>query len=283
MVTQVAKDTSTVLLEGLTFPEGPRWYDGRLWFSDMQAREVVSVNMAGERQTVLSMNDNPSGLGWFSDGRLLVVSMGERKLLGLYPTGLTLVADLSELTTYYCNDMVVSRKDRAYIGNFGFQLDMERPKSTNLVMVTSSGEARIVAEDLRFPNGMVITEDEKTLIVAETFGRRLTAFDIEPDGGLSNRRVWAELGVMPDGICLDAEGCIWVAVASRPGGFVRVAEGGEIRRRLDTGDRCGYACMLGGPEQRTLFMLEALTHMQAKPGNGRIRILEVDVPRAGCP
>lgn len=279
----MAKDTPTVLLEGLAFPEGPRWHDDRLWFSDMQAREVVSVNMAGERRTVLSMNDSPSGLGWFPDGRLLVVSMGERKLLGLHSTDLTLVADLSELTPYPCNDMVVSRKGHAYIGNFGFLLGQERSKGTHLIMVTSSGEARTVAEDLMFPNGMVITEDEKTLIVAETFGRRLTAFDLEPDGGLSNRRVWAELDVPPDGICLDAEGCIWVAVPVPPGGFVRVAEGGEIKRRLDTGDRCGYACMLGGPEQRTLFMLEALTHTQAKSGNGRIRILEVDAPRAGCP
>lgn len=143
-----------------------------------------------------------------------------------------------------------------------------------------------MADDLSFPNGTVITPDGGTLIVGESGGQRLTAFDVAADGSLSARRVWAELGLPPDGIALDAEGCIWVAVPARPGGFLRVAEGGEVKQRIDLADRGGFACMLGGDEGRTLFMLEALESDPAKiagPGNGRIRTVEVDAPRAGLP
>ncbi len=276
-----------VLLDNLMFPEGPRWREDRLWFSDMHAHEVVAVDMAGARETIVNVPNQPSGLGWLPDGRLLVVSMTDRKLMRLDPDGLNEAADLSDLAPFHCNDMVVDSLGRAYVGNFGSDIFTgAEAKPTNLVMVTPQGEVRSVAGDLEFPNGTAITPDGGTMIVAETRGRRLTAFDIESDGSLSGRRVWAELDVPPDGICLDAEGCIWVAAPGNPGAFVRVAEGGEVRQRIDLAERGGFACMLGGPDRRTLFMVEAFASNPDRikgPGNGRIRTVRVEVPGAGWP
>ena len=279
--------TISPLLDDLVFPEGPRWRDGRLWFSDMHAQEVVAVTPGGEREVVARVPTNPSGLGWLPDGRLLIVSMEDRRLLRREADGsLAEHADLSALATGRCNDMIVDATGRAYVGHFGFDLHgRARFAEASLIAVAPDGRATVAASPLRFPNGTVITPDGGVLVVAETFGRRLTAFDIGDDGALSNRRVWAELGVPPDGICLDAEGCIWVAVP-RPGGFLRVAEGGEVRARVDLEGWGGYACMLGGEEGRTLFLLEALTADPAEMsgrGNGRIRTMEVDAPRAGLP
>jgi sugar lactone lactonase YvrE len=200
--------------------------------------------------------------------------------------------------------MVVDAQGRAYVGNFGIGLySKEPPRTTSLVLVSPYGTARVVAEELLFPNGMEITPDGRTLIVAETFAMRLSAFEIAGDGSLSSRRVFAQLErVYPDGICLDAEGCVWVANPTPPGGFVRVADGGEIREQLSAqadvdapapagalanGERgrAGYACMLGGPDRRTLFMLEGFSSRPADAvvGNARIRCVEVDVPGAGWP
>lgn len=277
----------TVLLDGLMFPEGPRWHDGRLWFSDMHAHEVVAVGLDGQRETIVAVPNDPSGLGWLPGGDLLIVSMRDRKLLRYDGSALREHADLSALAPFHCNDMVVDGAGRAYVGNFGFDLHARaEPKTTNLILVTPDGACREVATDLFFPNGTVITPDGTALIVGESGGRRLTAFDIEADGSLSNRRVWADLGVPPDGIALDAEECIWVAVPTNPGAFIRVAKGGEVRQRIDLDDWGGFACALGGPEERTLFMLEARSSDPAEiagPGNGRIRALEVDAPRAGWP
>ncbi len=279
--------TITTLLDDLVFPEGPRWRDGRLWFSDMHAQEVVAVTPGGEREVVARVPNNPSGLGWLPDGRMLIVSMDDRRLLRQEAGGsLVEHADLSALATGRCNDMIVDASGRAYVGHFGFDLHARTEfREASLLAVTPDGQVTLAAPALRFPNGAVITPDGGTLVVAETFGRRLTAFDIGDDGALSNRRVWAELGVPPDGICLDAEGCIWVAVP-RPGGFLRVAEGGDVRARVDLEGWGGYACMLGGEEGRTLFLLEALTatpEEMSGRGNGRIRTMEVDAPRAGLP
>jgi sugar lactone lactonase YvrE len=196
--------------------------------------------------------------------------------------------------------MVVDAVGRAYVGNFGFQLfAQEQPKPTCLVLVMPDGQARVVADDLMFPNGCVITPDGRTLIVAETFAKRLTAFDIDASGDLSRRRVFAALDVLPDGICLDAEGCVWVANPMPGGGFLRVAEGGEVKASLcadapheasaaasqGARQRAGYACMLGGSDRRTLFMLEAFSSApkHSAPGNARIRCVQVDVPGAGLP
>ncbi|MEE4264703.1 MAG: SMP-30/gluconolactonase/LRE family protein [Desulfobacteraceae bacterium] len=276
-----------VLLDGLFFPEGPRWHAEKLWFSDMQDRCVMTVDAAdGKSEKIIEIEGSPSGLGWLPDGRLQVVSMLDRRLLRLDPTGLVEIADLNHLASFHCNDMVMDQQGRAYIGNFGFDYAANaRVKPAEIVLVTPEGHARIVAENLLFPNGTVITPDGQTLIVAETFGNRLTAFDIEPDGSLKNRRVWAALeGVFPDVICLDAEGAIWVA-APHPGEVLRALEGGTISHRATVSTR-PYACMLGGNDRCTLFVCTAGSaipeEVRVRPG-GKIETIDVDVPGAGLP
>ena len=217
---------------------------------------------------------------------MLVVSMRDRKLLRLDPGGLNAVADMTPYAPFDCNDMVVDAKGRAYIGNFGFDLHKgEQPRATTLVMVTPEGLARIVAENLEFPNGSVITSDGRTLIVAETMGRRLTAFDIKEDGTLTNRRVYAERGAnYADGIGLDAEGAVWVA-SPLSHEVIRVKPGGEITERLKV-DTDAFACILGGPTGRTLFVATAENsdpEQCRQKRSGRIEITEVEVPHAGLP
>ena len=278
--------TLKVLTGGLAFPEGPRWRDGKLFFSDMHAHQVLAVDMAGKREVVCEVPARPSGLGWSPDGRMLVVSMTDRKLMRLDRDGLKTVADLSKLAPFDCNDMVVDARGRAYVGNFGFDLHANaQPRGTTLVMVAPDGIARIVAEEMMFPNGMAITPDGKTLIAGETFGRRLTAFDIGADGSLTNRRVWAELGNSPpDGICLDAENAIWVACPTMSE-VIRVKQGGEVAERIKV-ETDAFACMLGGADGRTLFVATAPNSDPEKcraSRNGRIETMQVEVPRAGLP
>ena len=276
-----------VLLEGLAFPEGPRWHDGRLWFSDMHAYTVIAVDEQGKREEMARVEACPSGLGWLPDGRLLVVSMNDRRLLRQEADGsLSEVANLSSLAPHHCNDMIVDREGRAYIGNFGFDLMAgQKPVATSLILVTPDGQARIVAEDLIFPNGMVITQDGRTLIVGETFGARLSAFDVAPDGSLSNRRVWAPLtGAVPDGICLDAAGGIWVA-SPTSSEVLRVVEGGEVTDRISV-ETQAFACMLGGSDDRTLFVCTAGTSVPEEciaNRDGRIEAFTVQFERAGLP
>jgi sugar lactone lactonase YvrE len=277
---------TAVLLDGLIFPEGPRWHAGKLWFSDMQSLRVMTVDATGLAEKIVEVNGSPSGLGWLPDGRLQVVSMLDRRLLRLDGEELVEVADLNHLASFHCNDMVMDRQGRAYIGNFGFDYAANAPvKPAEIVLVTPEGHARIVADDLLFPNGTVITPDGQTLIVAETFGNRLTAFDIDSDGSLKNRRIWAELeGVFPDGICLDAEGAIWVA-APHPGEVIRVLEGGAISHRVTVSTR-PYACMLGGDDRRRLFVCTAGSaipeEVRVRPG-GKIETIDVEAPGAGLP
>ena len=277
---------TAVLLDGLIFPEGPRWHAGKLWFSDMQSLRVMTVDATGQAEKIVEVDGSPSGLGWLPDGRLQVVSMLDRRLLRLDADGLVEVADLNHLASFHCNDMVMDRQGRAYIGNFGFDYAANAPvKPAEIVLVTPEDHARIVADDLLFPNGTVITPDGQTLIVAETFGNRLTAFDIDSDGSLKNRRIWAELeGVFPDGICLDAEGAIWVA-APHPGDVIRVLEGGKISDRVAVSTR-PYACMLGGDDRRRLFVCTAGSaipeEVRVRPG-GKIETIDVEVPGAGLP
>ena len=278
--------TPTPILDGLCFGEGPRWHDGKLWFSDMHAPWVMTVDLAGKSEKIVEVPGHPSGLGWLPDGRLLVVSMEDRRLLRLDPGGLTEVADLSTLAPFHCNDMTVDRHGRAYVGNFGFDLHHgATPTATNLVLVEPDGRARIVADDMQFPNGTVITPDGRTLIIGESFAARLTAFDIEADGSLSNRRVWAQLERdTPDGICLDAEGAIWMA-SPISHSVVRVRQGGEITHRV-TVEKQAFACMLGGPQRRTLFICTATDgapETAQRLRDGRIEIVEVGVPGAGLP
>lgn len=240
----------------------------------------MTVDPQGRTETIVEVDQQPSGLGWTPDGHLLVVSMLDRRLLRLEDGELVAVAGLAALATGPCNDMVVDAAGRAYVGNFG-----EPPQPTCIVRVDPGGHAVVAADELSFPNGTVITADGKTLLVAETFAHRLTAFDVGEDGRLSNRRVFAELqGCFPDGICLDAEGAIWVADA---GGrrVVRVSEGGQISQTISTGDRNAYACMLGGPDRQTLFICTCTGSGPdvAEKTAGQIGVVQVDVPGAGLP
>ena len=276
----------SVLLDGLAFPEGPRWHGGRLWFSDMHFHRVVAVDLGGNAETIVEVPSRPSGLGWLPDGRLLVVSMRDRKLLRLEPGGLVPHADLSDMASFDCNDMVIDAQGRAYVGNFGYDLHAQADfKTAELVMVTPDGDTCVVADGLDFPNGTVITPDGRTLIVAESRGRRLTAFDVSSDGLLSGRREWAPLpDSVPDGICLDAEGAIWIA-SPMSAEVLRVREGGEVTQRIPTSTQ-PFACMLGGPQRCTLF---ACTAESSDPdetrvrATGRIELAEVEVPGAGLP
>jgi sugar lactone lactonase YvrE len=286
-----------VMADGIYFGEGPRWHDGRLWFSDFYAHAVNSVSLAGDLRREFEIDDQPSGLGWMPDGSLLIVSMVKRQVLRRTPDGQIAVhADLSHIATYHCNDMVVDAAGGAYVGNFGFNLDAEieargvpdvlaKHPTAKLAYVAPDGQTRVAAEDMHFPNGPVITPDGKTLILGETLAGCLTAFEIGANGDLSNRRVWAPTSpAVPDGICLDAEDCIWVANPIAPQ-CVRIAEGGEVKEIIETGAPC-YACMLGGDDGRTLFMLTASSsnsHEAAASPTGRIVIATVESPRAGRP
>ena len=276
---------TTVLVDDLRFPEGPRWHDGRLWFSDMHAKQVIAVDLEGRTEVVVEVAGEPSGLGWTPDGQLLVVSMRDQRLLRLGPDGLEEAADLSALATHYCNDMVVDADGRAYVGNFGFDIHSgDKPAKTNLVLVHPDGRCEEAAADLSFPNGTVITPDGRTLIVGESFGACLTAFDVAPDGSLGGRREWARLEkAVPDGICLDAEGAIWVA-SPVSGEVLRVREGGEVAARIRV-EHQAFACMLGGPERRTLFVCTAASSdpAQTHERKGRIEMVDVEVPGAGLP
>jgi sugar lactone lactonase YvrE len=277
-----------VLLDGIGFGEGPRWHDGRLWFSDFHAHVVSSVADGGDRRTELELDEPPSGLGWLPDGRLLVVAMVSRRVVRVERDGRVVThADLSTVATGDCNDMVVASDGTAYVGNFGFDLTAgATPRAAALARVTTGGDVSVAAEGLEFPNGTVITPDGRSLIVGETMGKRVTAFTIADDGTLHDRRTWAEFAdVMPDGCTLDAEGAIWFADA-RSSVLVRVRDGGEIVDRVDAGQRA-FACALGGDDGRTLFAVCADgTHVGTQDGGvptGTIRTHRVDVPHAGLP
>lgn len=286
-----------VLADGIYFGEGPRWHEGRLWFSDFYAHAVKSVSLAGDLRTEFEIDDQPSGLGWAPDGSMLIVSMTRRQVLRRSIDGqISLHADLSRIADFHCNDMVVDAAGRAYVGNFGFDLDaamVSRGVETviadhptaKLACVAPDGSVSVAADDMHFPNGPVITPDGKTLILGETLAGALTAFDIAADGTLSNRRLWASTWPrVPDGITLDAGGAIWIANPIAPE-CVRIAEGGEVLEVIETSQPC-YACMLGGDDGKTLFMLTAETsigHEAAKAPKGRLLTAQVEVGRAGRP
>ena len=290
--------TASVLATGLYFGEAPRWHDGRLWFSDFFAHAVKTCTVDGVVETVFTVDGRTSGLGWLPDGSLLAVSMVDQQLLrwregDAAPTS---YASMTDVATFHCNDMVVLADGTAFVGNFGFDLDaweaehpfghvLRHSPSTTLVRVDPAGGVHVAATDMRFPNGIVVTPDDGTLIVAETMGCRLTAFDLAADGGLSNRRVWADLGRrIPDGICLDADGRVWVACPPTSE-CVLVAEGGEVVEVVATSERC-FACMLGGDDGRTLFLMTSrendAVRAAAEP-TARIETTRVDVPHAGRP
>ena len=281
--------TLNVLVDGLYFPEGPRWRDGALYFSDFFRHEVLRLDANGDLTQVVEVPQQPSGLGWLPSGELLIVSMKNRQLLRLDQQGeLHEHANLSGYAGGDCNDMVVDAKGRAYVGNFGYDPEAgEKPRAADLCLVATDGSAQVVACDMRFPNGSVITADGSTLIVAESAGRRLTAFQINSDGTLSGRRVWADLGEhVPDGISLDAQLGVWVADPHKRCVF-RVTEGGEISDLVETAGRAPFACALGGEDGRTLYVCTAHgSGAQARKSRTgciesmRVKVAHVDLSQA---
>jgi sugar lactone lactonase YvrE len=291
----------TVALEGFSFLEGPRWHDGRLWVSDFYTHQVVAVDEKGHYEVMAEVPGQPSGLGFLPDGRALIVSQRDRRILVREDDGtLEEYADLSERVPAVLNDMLVDSAGRAYVGNFGFDLmGGERLRDTTVLRVDPDGTVATAADGLGFPNGMVVLPDGQ-LVVAETFAARLTAFEVADDGGLGHRRAWAEFGprpdtddaekaiaqlpVAPDGICADAEGAIWVADAAH-GRVVRVREGGEIVDEIEVGTGV-FACMLGGDDGRTLYCCAAPSfaeHERRPVREAQILAARVDVPHGGLP
>lgn len=275
-----------IFLDGLDFGEGPRWHDGRLWYSDFYQHRVYTVDAAGHREVAVEFagDGQPSGLGWMPNGSLLIVSMLDRKVMKWSDGQLTEHADLSHIAGFHCNDMIVDAAGNAYVGNFGWDIvtDFANLTPADLALVRPDGTTEVAAAGLLFPNGMAITPDGKTLVVGETFGAQYRAYDIAADATLSNDRVWAAVpGTAPDGCDLDAAGGIWFADA-RGSQVVRVVEGGEITETMPTGDGC-FACVLGGEDGRTLFALCApgsAPHEVEGKGAGSIRTFTVDVPSA---
>jgi sugar lactone lactonase YvrE len=278
-----------VLLSGLGIPESPRWHEGRLWFSNWIDRQVVAVGLDGKPEVMLTRDPDSHPMGysidWLPDGRLLVTG---DKLRRQEPDG-SMVTHAEQRA----NEIVVDGRGNIYLNGADFNFVAgEAPRPGYIKLITPDGELRQVAGDIQFPNGMVITPDDRTLIISESFAGRLTAFDIGADGSLSDRRVFAD-GLGPDGICLDAEGAVWVGTA----GFsvARVAEGGEVLQRVELAEnRAPFALMLGGPDRRTLFIMTAewraadghvanLDRLTNGPRTGAILTLQVSVPGAGRP
>jgi len=291
----------TKLAGGFAFTECPRWQNGRLYFSDQHGYKVFGIDMNGSVETLAEIPQRPSGLGFLPDGQLLIVSMLDRRILRLEAGGsLALHADLASVATGDVNDMLVDQQGRAWVGNFGFDLHGgAHARTATIICVEPDGSVHVAAEGLGFPNGMVLTPDGRTLIVAETLMNRLSAFDVA-DGKLGERRTWAAFGdapksinvdeivasadVVPDGICLDVEGAVWVADLTH-NRLIRVAEGGRILDELTT-PMPPFACMLGGDDGRTLFACIAPTFHEAevkKLMNSSILTTRVDVPHAGLP
>jgi sugar lactone lactonase YvrE len=267
------------LADGFCFGEGPRWFEGLLWFSDMLGEAVHTVTLRGALTTLPLPGHAPAGLGFRPDGSLLIVSTERREVLRYDGESVVPLVDLSGLVPADLGDMVVDPQGRAYIGSQAFSGGV-------IVRVDPDGSAEVVAEDLDFPNGMVITPGGDTLIVAESTGRRLTAFSIAADGSLSERRVFAEgLDGPPDGICLDQQGAVWAAM-TLANAFERIEPGGTVTDRIEFDDRVAIACTLGGPNRRTLFMLTATSAYPQRLVGARLARLDatvVDVPGAGLP
>ena len=299
-----------LIAENLYFSEGPRWHENKLWFSDFYQHAVFNIEENGTPNKVVDIPNQPSGLGWMPDGSMLIVSMLDRKVMKYREGHLSVHADLSQITAFRCNDMVVDANGNAYVGNFGSIFHAKNIKPTCLIFVNTNGDAKIIERNLDFPNGTVITPDGKKMIIGETYGGKLTSFDISSDGSLSNRKVWAQMMPksyylltkivralkipvkegsatpypVPDGICLDSNNGIWVA-SPTTSEVIRYTQGGVVSKRISTPDRA-YACMLGGKEGNTLFVSTAKAsdpEIASKEKNGKIYSIEVDYAHAGRP
>ena len=278
-----------ILLSGLGIPESPRWHEGRLWFCNWIDRQVMAVDMDGKAEVMLTRDPGSYPMGysieWLPDGRLLTTGA---KLERQEPDG-----SMVTIAEQPANEIVVDGRGNVYINGADFDfVGGGAPKPGYIKLITPDGQLRQVADDIQFPNGMVITQDGRTLIISESFAGRLTAFDIDSDGGLSGRRVFAD-GLGPDGITTDAEGAVWVGTAECS--IVRVAEGGKVLQRVALAEnRAAFALMLGGPDRRTLFICTAEWHkadrapanlerLATGPRTGTILALPVDVPGTGRP
>jgi sugar lactone lactonase YvrE len=278
--------TPSILIDGRAFLEGPRWHDGALWVSDMHAQEVLRVSLDGSVAVVAHIDGDPSGLGWLADGALLVVSMRDRQLVRVEADGtLTQGADCSNVAEHEINDMVVDAYGHAFISQFGFDFHAGAPYATApLIRVDPDGSVIEGDEALRMANGMAITADGGTLIVAESTGKDLVGFDLAADGSLSRRRIWAELPDFPDGICIDRDDGVWIAspVGDR---FVRVVEGGDVTDIIDVPGRHAIACAIGGEDGRTLFLCTSSTHGQPDRSRAergaRVETVIVEIPGPG--
>jgi sugar lactone lactonase YvrE len=273
----------TTLLKGLVLVESPRWHDDRLVFSDWGAGEVLAVTTDGNRDVIMHVEAIPFSVDRLPDGRVLIVA-GQELLVRESDGSLSTYAELGAISTKPWNDIVSDGRGNTYVNNIGFDFPGGEFAPGLIALVGPDGSARQVADGLAFPNGMAVMPDNSTLIVAESYGGVLTAYDIAPDGGLSNRRVWADLqGAAPDGICIDAEGAVWFAEV--PGRrCVRVREGGEVLQTITSELGC-FACMLGGPDGATLFVTAAAWPDAMTPGSrtGQILTADVSAPHAGWP
>ena len=271
------------LMTGIGLGESPRWREGRLWFADWIAQELIALDLEGNSEVMAKVPSLPFSIDWLPDGPMLITS--GRNLLHMAPDGsLETRADLSGLSEYGWNEIVVDRRGNTYVNNICFDFMNGAEFAPGIIaLVTPDGSVRQVADGIAFPNGMVVTPDNSTLIVAESFAGRLSAFDIAADGGLSNRRVWAELGEGGDGICIDAEGAVWTPAMK---GCMRVREGGEVLERIEL-DRFCFACMLGGADGRTLFMMAAdwngPENVGKGPRTGKVLTAKAPAAHAGSP
>lgn len=275
-----------LLLTDLMFPESPRWHEGRLWVADWAAQQIVAVDLEGKSAVVGHVASFPFSIDWRPDGRLVVISSADRSLLTESADGPPAPStDLRGLSERPWNEIVVDGRGNTYVNNIGFDFPGGEFAPGFIALVTPDGAARVVAQDVAFPNGMAVTPDNGTLILGESYGNRLTAFDIAADGTLSNRRIWAETpGDHPDGICLDADGAVWYAdVGNRR--CVRVAAGGEVLQTIEF-DRGCFACMLGGPDGRTLFCVTNQFEGNSAPHEakaGQVLAVQAPAPAAGWP
>ena len=270
-----------VLMTGIQFGESPRWHDGRLWFCDWAGQTIHALDLDGTDELIATIESFPFCIDFLPDGRLLVVHSADQKVLSREADGtFDTRADLGGLSEHPWNEVTTDRRGNAFVNNLGFDFAGGEPAPGFIVVVTPDGEVRRVADDVWFPNGMVVTPDDSTLIVGESYGSCLTAFDVGADGTLANRRTWAPLGDdHPDGICIDVEGAIWYAdVGSKH--CVRVAEGGEVLETIPL-DRGAFSCALGGPDLRQLFVVatewDPMSIGVGEP-TGQIQVVDVDVP-----
>jgi sugar lactone lactonase YvrE len=285
--------TSKILIDnsrGLKFTESPRWRDGKLWFLDIHDKRIKTADFNGKVETAVELGFIPNAFGFRRDGSIVVGDAMQRKIFRWDGKAVQLLADISAITVFCLSDGIVDAQDRLYVGDIGYNFFDPKAKPVDtcvIACVDPDGRARVVAKDLSFPNGIVVTPDGKTMIVAETMGHRLTAYDIGADGSLANRRIYAQLpnDVNPDGIALDAEGAVWLANPDGRPAVLQVRQGGEIAEQVEL-DTHGYAVMLGGPERRHLFICGSDSHDPAeiaRAPSATLRVVEVEVPGAGIP